>query len=556
MPAARPRPIPADSLMALRQRLDRLPPKSPERKAQVASIAELYGVSADTVYRLLRDFRKPKAAHRADFGKPRVLPKADLERYCELIAALKLRTTNKQGRHLSTRKAIQLMEDFGVETPQGLIRAPKGLLSRTTVNDYLNRWHLDQPRLIRQPPAVRFQAEFSNACWHFDMSPSDLKQVEAPLWIDPARGTPTLMLFSVVDDRSGFGYEEYRCVYGEDAESALRFLFNAMAPKPYMPEFPFQGIPDMIYMDCGPVSKSRVFLNVMDALGIVCQVHMPAGKDGRRVTARSKGKVERPFRTVKEAHETLYHFHRPQNEAEANLWLQRYLLNYNSQPHRTEPHSRLDDWLANLPAAGFREMCSWNQFCRFAREPERRKVGPDARITVDGTVYEVDPGLAGEFVLLLWGLFDPELYVEYEGERFGPYTPVSGPIPLNRYRSFKKTACDEKADRIRQLADQLGLPIAALTGEADIQLSEPARSEANLPRQPFHAEAVEDQYPNRITAKLAIADEIALPLVKLESDDRAFIDQLLSETLVRHMVLTRVREYFRNKKTQGDHHAR
>jgi hypothetical protein len=38
-------------------------------------------------------------------------------------------------------------------------------------------------------------------------------------------------------------YDEYRCVYGEDAESALRFLFNAMAPKPE-PELPFQGIPE------------------------------------------------------------------------------------------------------------------------------------------------------------------------------------------------------------------------------------------------------------------------------------------------------------------------
>ena len=103
---------------------------------------------------------------------------------------MKLRTTNKQGRHLSTRRAIELIETFGVETPQGLIRAPKGRLRRTTVNDYLNRWHLDQSRLIRQPPAVRFQAEFSNACWQFDLSPSDLKQVEAPLWIDPARGAP------------------------------------------------------------------------------------------------------------------------------------------------------------------------------------------------------------------------------------------------------------------------------------------------------------------------------------------------------------------------------
>lgn len=50
------------------------------------------------------------------------------------------------------------------------------------------------------------------------------------------------MLFSVVDDRSGVAYQEYRCVYGEDAESALRFLFNAMAPKARS-DFPFQGRP-------------------------------------------------------------------------------------------------------------------------------------------------------------------------------------------------------------------------------------------------------------------------------------------------------------------------
>lgn len=182
-------------------------------------------------------------------------------------------------------------------------------------------------------------------------------------------------------------------------------------------------------------------------------------------------------------------------------------------------------------------------------------MGDDARVSVDGTAYELDPALAGETVLLLWGLYDNDLYVEYEGERSGPYAPVSGPIPLNRYRSFKKTADDKKADRIRQLADQLGLPIAALTGEPDIQLAAPARSADHLPRQPFPMEALEDRYPNRITAKLAIAEEIALPLVKLEPEDRAFIDRLLAETLVRPVVLARVREYFRHKKAQGDPHA-
>jgi len=59
----------------------------------------------------------------------------------------------------------------------------------------------------------------------------------------------------------------------------------------------------------------------MSQLGVDARVHMPKDSDGRRVTARSKGKVERPFRTVKEAHETLYHFHQPENEAEAMTWL-------------------------------------------------------------------------------------------------------------------------------------------------------------------------------------------------------------------------------------------
>ena len=110
--------IPVDSLLQLRQRLDRLPRKSSERANQIAAVAELYGVSTTTVYRALQAFQKPHAAHRADHGKPRLLPQTELERYCKRIAALKLRTTNKNERHLSTGRAIELMEDYGVETAQ------------------------------------------------------------------------------------------------------------------------------------------------------------------------------------------------------------------------------------------------------------------------------------------------------------------------------------------------------------------------------------------------------------------------------------------------------
>jgi type II secretory pathway predicted ATPase ExeA len=96
-----------------------------------------------------------------------------------------------------------------------------------------------------------------------------------------------------------------------------RFLFAAMSAKKE-DDFPLLGIPKMLYMDNGPIARSGVFQKVMSYLGVEVRTHLPQGKDGRRVTARAKGKVERPFRTVKEMHETLYHLHAPETEAEAN----------------------------------------------------------------------------------------------------------------------------------------------------------------------------------------------------------------------------------------------
>jgi hypothetical protein len=49
-----------ETLVALRGRLEELPARSPDRRALVESCADLHGVSADTVYRALRDqFRPP-----------------------------------------------------------------------------------------------------------------------------------------------------------------------------------------------------------------------------------------------------------------------------------------------------------------------------------------------------------------------------------------------------------------------------------------------------------------------------------------------------------------
>lgn len=391
------KPLPSEALVDLRRRLATLPPHSAATRQVIREAAAVYDVSESTVYRALVQRSAPRAVQRVDQGTPRVLPADQLEQYCEVIAALKLRTTNKQGRHLSTAEAIRLLEAYGVDTPNGLLQAPPAVLKKSTVNRYLHHWGMDWRRLRREPPAVRFQAQHSNELWQFDISPSDLKHLPSPAWVDEAKGPPTLMLYSIVDDRSGVAYQEYHCTYGESVEAALQFLFNAMTPKTDT-RFPFGGRPTEIYTDNGPVAKSHVFHQVMRSLDIVVQTHMPRGHDGRRTTARSKGKVERPFRTVKEVHETLYHFHTPHTDAEANAWLFNYLLRYNDRPHRSEPHSRLEDWVQHLPPEGLRDMCSWERFCTFAREPETRKVPIDTRVSVAGVRYEVAPELAGETV--------------------------------------------------------------------------------------------------------------------------------------------------------------
>jgi hypothetical protein len=185
-------------------------------------------------------------------------------------------------------------------------------------------------------------------------------------------------------------------------------------------------------------------------------------------------------------------------------------------------------------------MCEWERFCTFVREPERRKVANDARVAVDGVLYQVDPNLAGETVILWWGLFDQELYIEHGTQRYGPYHLVGGPIPLHRYRRFKKTATEQRAERIEALAAQRVLPRTALTG-----LSEETRRTL-LPTPPLRPFVDPDPfqeiaYPTPVAAKLAIADYLAMPLAELSAEQRTAIEDLLRQTLRKQDILTYIR---------------
>ena len=539
--------IPPESLIKIKEQLQLLLARSSERSKIISESAEFYGVSKDKIYRSLRELEHPSLVYRADREKQRKVSEQEMKCYCEIVAALKIRTLNKKGRHISTGRALEILENTGVETSDGLIKIKKGILNKSTINRYLKKYGLNHSTLRRESPAPRFQAAFSNDVWHFDLSPSDLKQLEKPpKWVQPRQGNPTLMLYSVMDDRSGSGYLEYHSVYGEDTEAALRFLFNAMFVKS-IEGYLFRGIPKVIYMDNGPISKNRIFRRVMSFLGIKIMHHLPRDKDEKKTAARGKGKVERPFRTVKEVHETLYHFHQPETEEVANKWLHNYLIKYNQGDHREESHSRIEDWLKNHPPTGIREMCDWKHFSRFAREPEKRTVGLDTRITAYGDTYEIDPNLAGEEVILWWGMFDNQLFIEFNDKKYGPYNPVGKLATFNAFRKFKKTEAEKTIDKINALAKGLKLPIEFFEGNQDLKFSDPVNEVIEVPDSvpfsnpdPFQ----EFTYLNIVDAKRAISEQLGLPITKLLPEQRQFIDELLAETLSKKIILERIHWFF------------
>jgi hypothetical protein len=135
--------------------------------------------------------------------------------------------------------------------------------------------------------------------------------------------------------------------------------------------------------------------------------------------------------------------------------------------------------------------------------------------TIDGTAWEAGTGsMAGEIVILPWGLFDEEMYAwSLPAETWGPYYPVSGPVPLHRYRTFRSAL---KRQIVPDGLARANIPISALSGSDLRVVSDDTQQRIDeLPHQPLMPEKFEYHFPTVIAAKLAIADDLAIPLARM-----------------------------------------
>jgi hypothetical protein len=136
-------------------------------------------------------------------------------------------------------------------------------------------------------------------------------------------------------------------------------------------------------------------------------------------------------------------------------------------------------------------------------------------------------------VVLWWGIFDNQLYAERDEHRYGPYTPVGGPIPL--HRRYKKTKTQRRTERIEVLAEKLALPESVRGGPLPEAIaSRPQSATPFVLPDPFQ----EINFPNAIAAKRAIADYLNMPLAKPPPKELDKLNAALAVPCARRMSST------------------
>jgi putative transposase len=234
----------------------------------------------------------------------------------------------------------------------------------------------------------RFEAERPNELWTGDA-------LHGPL-IDGRRA----FLFCFLDDHSRL-FCGYQWAGREDVLNASRALRAGIAAR---------GVPRAVYVDNGSPFVSGQLLRACAVLGIRLIHSRPGRPEGR-------GKIERAFRTVREQVLVELEDRPPASLEELGALFQAWVESvYHRRVHSETGQAPLERFLAAeapaLPSErSLREAFRWS---------ERRTVSRTGTVSMHGNTYEVDPGLAGRRVELVFDPFElTEIEVRLDGRLAG-----------------------------------------------------------------------------------------------------------------------------------------
>jgi len=255
----------------------------------------------------------------------------------------------------------------------------------------------------------RFEAEFRNELWTGDA-------LHGPL-IDGRRA----ILFCFIDDHSRL-LVGYRWAGREDVLNASRALRAGITAR---------GVPKAVYVDNGSPFVSGQLLRACAVLNIRLIHSRPGRPEGR-------GKIERAFRTVRDQLLVELEDYPPASLQELGSLFQAWVEQvYHRRVHSETGQTPLERFLAagppQLPAErSLREAFRWS---------ERRTVSRTGTVGMHGNTYEVDPGLAGRRVDLI---FDPLELADVDVRLDSHHAGLAVPLKIKRHVHPRAQAQPEK----------------------------------------------------------------------------------------------------------------
>ncbi|MBW7997498.1 MAG: transposase family protein [Candidatus Glassbacteria bacterium] len=420
-----------------------------EAKARRAAFARLHGLTDDAVYRRVKKLR-------VDGGKPKP---ARIDPQLEEAVNVVWQYKSSGDGQLSTEQAQQ-------------IALSEGALHREHPISSLNQ---AARRLGVNPAAAycqRMEAAYANQAHRVDASGSRHFRVidrDGDDWIVQVcraeqrnkrwHDGELAWIVSLIDDYSRVMNARYVVAPGESSQMVQSFCVDTW--RNGMPK----GMPEeYLICDQGSFGSEGSTTAFLDFFGI----ELITGQPGN---SQRNGRIERPFRPIKEAFEQSYlithkvgaRMRLSSLQEELSTFIR--LKNERRHPIRRS-NTKRQDWDLSIGFRGMRECPEDALFLAVFRQP--KKVTAEGWVWHDNKPLEIiglPPGLQGREVTLVYNR-QGEFAVEHDGHSYGVIQPI--PNALGEYKGEKETPAKQVAKAAAQ-RPRKGVGIYSEKGQANLR---------------------------------------------------------------------------------------
>ncbi|WP_026601667.1 DDE-type integrase/transposase/recombinase [Methylomonas sp. 11b] len=388
-----------------------------QRGKIIKDAAEELGISTQTLHRKLGQVavRQPRK-RRADRGDMAL--SRDEAKIISGYVMEHIRKNNKKTK--SIQQAVSELRVNG-EIVAGRIDTETGeiaQLSDGAIHRALRSYGLHPEQLLATAPVTTMISKHPNHVWQLDASLCVLyKLPEHPGYgiteVDSvdryknklgnfARIEHKLVQRYLITDHATCCVFIWYAMGGESTDSLCRLLVEAIQQRG---QFPFYGIPHMLYVDRGSANRSAIFRNLCQALGIRLEFAQ---------RARAKGQVEKMHDVVELGFESGLKMAADVRDVDAlNRMSHQWMHWFNgTQKHSRHGMTRYAAWQLIKPHQLLTTSLSTDELLLLAKEsPVERKVTPGLTVNFDSYEWSVKdiPGvMVGEQLLITRCAFEAD----------------------------------------------------------------------------------------------------------------------------------------------------